>query len=79
MTLTSKFNKGICFLLCAIGVFNKNTWVAPLKDNNSITITNAFQKHLDESSCKPNKICVDKPREFCKRSIKSSLQGDDVY
>ena len=34
--------------------------MGPLKDKKGITITNAFQKSLDESNCKPNKIWVDK-------------------
>ena len=58
--LLRKFNKGICFLLCVIGVYSKYTWVIPLKDKKSIAISNAFQKILDESSHKPNKIWVDK-------------------
>ena len=33
------------------------------------TITNAFQNFLDESSCKPSKIWVDKGCEFCDRSM----------
>ena len=36
-----------------------------------ITITNAFQKILDESSRKPNKIWVDKGNKFYNRSKKS--------
>ena len=39
-----KFNKGICFLLCVIDIFNKYAWVLPLKDKRGITITNAFKK-----------------------------------
>ena len=42
------------------------------------TITNAFQKILDESNRKPNKIWVDKGSEFYNRSIKSFLQGNNV-
>ena len=34
--------------------------MGPLKDQKGITITNAFQKSLDESNRKPNKIWVDK-------------------
>ena len=34
----------------------------PLKEKQGITITNAFQKILDESNRKPNKIWVDKSR-----------------
>ena len=36
----------------------------------SITTTNAFQKLLVESSRKPNKIWVDKGKEFCNKSMK---------
>ena len=27
--LISKFNKGICFLLCVIDIFSKYTWLIP--------------------------------------------------
>ena len=43
LLLITKFNKGICFLLCVI-VYSKYTWVVPSKDQKGITITNAFQK-----------------------------------
>ena len=36
----------------------------PLKNKIGITITNAFEKILDESKCKPNKAWVDKGSEF---------------
>ena len=44
-------------------------------------ITNASQKILDESNCKPNKIWVDKGSEFYNRSIKSPLEkhGIEMY
>ena len=56
MQLTSKFNEGICFLLCVVDIFSKYARVIRLKDKKCILITNAFQKILDESSRKPNKI-----------------------
>ena len=37
-------------------IFSKDAWVIPLKNKRDITITNAFQKFLKESNCKPNKI-----------------------
>ena len=74
MQLTSKFNKGIRSLLCAIDIFSKYAWVIPLKDKKGITITNAFQKILDESNCKPNKIWADKCSEFYNGSMKSWLE-----
>ena len=39
-----------------------------------ITITNAFQKILDESNHKRNKIWTDKGSEFYNRSMKSWLE-----
>ena len=48
MHLLSKFNKGFRFLLCAIDVFSKYAWVVPLKDKKAITITDAFQKILND-------------------------------
>ena len=42
MQLISKFNIGICFLLCVIDIFSKYARVIPLKDKKIITITNAF-------------------------------------
>ena len=43
-----------------------------------ITITNAFQKNLDESNCKPNKIWVDEGSEFYNRSLKSFLKNNGI-
>ena len=71
MQLISKFNKGIRFLLCVIDIFSKYTWVVSLKDKKGITITNAFQKILDESNGKVKKIWVDKGSKFYNRSMKS--------
>ena len=52
--------------------------VIPLKDRKGITITNAFQKILDESNRKPNKIWVDNRYEFYNRSMKSWLEKNDI-
>ena len=73
MQLISKFNKGFRFLLCVIDIYSKYAWVIPLKDKEDITITNAFQKILNESKRQPNKTWVDKGDEFYNRSMKSWL------
>ena len=73
MQLLSKFNKGFRFLLNVIDIYCKYAWVIPLKDKKGITITNAFQKTLNESKHKPNKIWVDKSSDYYKRSMKSGL------
>ena len=49
MQLLNKFNNGIRFLLCVIDIYNKYAYIIPLKDKKFITITNDFQKMLDES------------------------------
>ena len=53
MQLISKFNKGIRFLLCVTIIFSKYAWVIPLKDKKGITISNAFQKIVDEFNHEP--------------------------
>ena len=42
MQSLSKYNKGIKYLLCAIGLFNKYAWVIPIKDKKGVTIVDAF-------------------------------------
>ena len=44
------------FFYCVIDIYSKYAWVVSLKDKKGITISKAFQKVLDESFYKPNKI-----------------------
>ena len=74
MQLISKFDKGIRVLLREIYIFSKYAWIIPLKDTKGITIVNAFQKILNDSKRKPNKIRLDKGSEFYNRSMKSWLE-----
>ena len=78
MQLISKFNIGIRFLLCVIDIFSKYAWVIPLNNKKGITIANAFQKILDESGHKPNKIWIDKGSGFYNRSMKSWLDKNGI-
>ena len=78
MQLRSKFNKGVRFLLCVIDIFSKCTCVIPLKDKKGTTITNAFQKILDESNRKPDKIWVNKSSEFYIILMKSWLEKNAI-
>ena len=64
MQLILKYNKGIQFLLSDIDIYSKYAWVVPLKDKEGITITNAFQKMLNASKRKRNKIWAGKGGEF---------------
>ena len=74
MQIISKFNQITRFLLCVIDIFSKYAWVVPLNDKKGITIVNGFQKILDNSTRKPNKIQVDKGSEFYNSSFKKWLK-----
>ena len=78
MQFISKFNKGFRFLLRVVDIFSKYAWVVPLKDKKGVSIVNAFQKILDKSGRKPNKIWVDKGSEFYNNSFKKWLKDNDI-
>ena len=78
MQLLSKFDKGICFLFCVIDIYGKYAIIIPLKDKKGITVIHAFQKILDESGRKPNKIWVDQVSEFYNTSVKLWLKKNDI-
>ena len=67
MQLISKFDKGFRFF---IDIFSKYAWVVALKYKKGVSIVDAFQKILDDSNRKPNKILVDKGSEFYNNSFK---------
>ena len=72
MQSLSKYNNGIKYLLCAIGLFSRHAWVVPLKDKRGISFVNAFQKIISKGS-KPNKIWVDQGGEFYNKHFKRFL------
>ena len=89
MHLLSRYNIGIRFFLCAIDIFSKYAWVAPLKDKKGVSIVAAFQSILKQSNSgrakctsaqhvKPNEIWVDKSSEFYNASFKNLLQDNDI-
>ena len=78
MQLIIKYNKGFRYLLCAIDLFSKYAWVVPLKHKKGLSIVNAFQKLLDSSKRKPNKIWVDQGSEFYNNLIKKFLKENNI-
>ena len=50
----------------------------PLKGKRGISIVNAFQKSLDSSNRKPNKLWVDKGREFYNKLFKRFLKVNSI-
>ena len=73
-----QMQQSISYLLCVIDVFSKYAWVVPLKDKKGVSIFKAFEKILNESERKPNKIWVDKGSEFYNSSFKKWLQDNDI-
>ena len=56
-------NKNFKYLLCAMDVFTKYTWVKPLKDEKGKLAFNAFTETANESNRKPNKLWIDQGRD----------------
>ena len=78
--ITGKFEKRKVYLS-----FKDNFWGADLADiqlmsklNKGIWFSLCAFDILDESKCKPNKTWVDRGSEFCNRSMKSSLQDNNI-
>ena len=77
MESLSKYNKGIKYLLCAIDLFSKYTWVVPIKDKKGMRIVNAFKKIISKGR-KPIKTWVDLGSEFYNNSFKDSLKINNI-
>ena len=58
----SSNNKNVKYILCAIDVFTKYSWVITLKDEKGRTVLNAFIEIVNESNRKPNKLWFDQGR-----------------
>ena len=78
MQSLSRKNKGIKYLLCAIDLYSKYTFVVALKDKKGISIVNAFNKIIKQSERKPNKIWVDQGGEFYNNAFKKWLSDNDI-
>ena len=65
------------YLLCAIELFSKYTWVVPLKGKREITFVNAFRKIISKER-KPNKIWVDQGGEFYNNLFKRFLKTNNI-
>ena len=77
MSLISKFNKGIKYLLCLIDLFSRYAWVVPLKNEKGDSIVEGSPKILS-SGGKPNKIWVDHGSEFYNKNFKDFSKENDI-
>ena len=78
MQSLSRKNKGIKYILCAIDLFSKYAFVIPLKDQEGISIVNAFNKIIKLSNRKPNEIWVDQGGQFYKYVFEKWLSDNDI-
>ena len=49
-----------------------------LNNKNGMIVANAFQKFLNKTNGKPNKICVNEDNGFCNRSMKLYFQDNYI-
>ena len=73
-----KYNKGIKYLLCVSDLRSKYAWAVPWKDKRGISVVNAFQKILDSSNRKPNKIWIHQGGEFYNNFLKRFLKMNKI-
>ena len=78
MQLIREYIKLFWFLLFVIDILSKNVWVVPVNSKRVVTITNAFQKILDEPNSKPNIIWLNKDSEVYSKLIKSCRYDNDI-
>ena len=74
----SKKYKDIKYLLCAIDLFSKYAFVVSLKDKKVTSITNAFNKIIEQSNRKTDKMLVDQGGEFYNHDLKKWLLSNDI-
>ena len=78
MQSLSRKNKAIKYLLCAIDLYSKYTFVIPLKDKKGISILNAFDKIIKQYNRKSNKIWVDQRGEIYNNIFKKWFSDNDI-
>ena len=72
MQAFSKFNQGVKYLLAVIDVFSKYGWLIPLKDKTGKSVASALKTIFKER--KPEKMWVDKGKEFCNKDVKDLIE-----
>ena len=72
METFSKFNRSVKYLLAVIDVFSKYGWLIPLKDKTGKSVALALETILEER--KPEKMWVDKGKEFYNKDVKDSMK-----
>ena len=69
MQAFSKENRGVKYLLTVIDVFSKYGWMIPLKEKTGRSVANALRTIFNQSLRKPQKLWVDKGKEFYNKDV----------
>ena len=72
MQAFSKFNHGVKYLLAVIDILSKYGWLVPLKDKTGKSVASALKTIFKER--KPEKIWVDKGKEFYNKDVKDLVE-----
>ena len=72
MKAFSGFNQGFKFLLLVIDIFSKYGWIVALKNKEGKTIATALKTIFKER--KPEKMWVDKGKEFYNKDVKDLIE-----
>ena len=71
MQAFAEFYRGFKYLLAFIDVFSKYGWLIPLKDKTGKSVASALKIIFEER--KPEKIWVDKGKEFYNKDVKDLI------
>ena len=72
MQAFSKLNHGVKYLLAVIDILSKYGWLIPLKDKTGKSVASALKTIFKER--KPEKIWVDKGKEFYNKDVKDLVE-----
>ena len=73
MQVFAKFNHGVKYLLAVIDIFSKYGWLIPLKNKTGKSVASALKNIFKER--KPEKMWVDKGKEFYNKDIKDLIES----
>ena len=71
MQAFAKDNDDVKYLLTVIDVFSKYGWIVPLNDKSGKSTAQWFHEDIYESGRKPEKVWVDKGKEFYNKDVKT--------
>ena len=74
----SRYNDGVCFILCCIDCFSRYAWTVPLKNKSSVTVLYAFDSILKSSLRRCTYLQTDKGREYLNGNFQSYLKRNNI-